>query len=107
MDNTLIEQLRERAIEDDIEIRDGALMLNTATELERLTAIVEKLPKTADGVPVVPASIVHHADGYFVATGSVGDTIAGVYKSRCYKFSECYSTEAAALATLAAKESSK
>lgn len=68
-------------------------------EVEKLRGIVEKLPKTADGVPVVPGDIVYHPDGgHAFLPGCVGDAPIElmVRDGRWTTVGRCYSTPEAA-----------
>ena len=66
-------------------------------EIDRLRAIVDKLPKTADGVAMVPG------DAIWVITDDMGIQADLVDEPRAEKYnahlvSDCFSTEAAARA---------
>ena len=73
----------------------------TVGEIARLKAIVDKLPKTADGVPVVPDDVVFHT-GQTIEAGAVAIDPDGewlVYPQHTDKpwaVKDCYSTRAAA-----------
>jgi len=55
-----------------------------ANEVHRLQAIVDKLPKTADGVPVVPGDIAYTTDGRSmrINTSASGHVISDCYSTR-------------------------
>lgn len=81
-------------------------MINQA-EVERLLAIVGKLPKTADGVPVVPNDTVYHkpeepggyAERGFVSLDCDGDwVVISQHTCNSWFVEECFSTKRAALA---------
>lgn len=55
---TIQERLRERAICND----DGRLSMQAADELDRLQAIVDTHPKTADGIIIMPGLEVFFAE---------------------------------------------
>lgn len=93
-----------------IALANPATVLALLADLERLEGIVAKLPKTADGVPVVPGVDFIHwikpndegsfSSHLFNANGqmlhrAIRDVFGVKYVS------ECYSTEAAARAALA------
>jgi len=66
---------------------------------EHLQTIVKKLPKTADGVPVVPDMMLWCADGNVGRVTSMGYRVVQIDSEKTYEASVyCYSTEAAALA---------
>lgn len=69
-------------------------------EIERLQAIVDRLPKTADGVPIVPGDVLHFMDVsmqtvlcWQLPENPRGDEIA---VANCCPFSGTYSTREAA-----------
>jgi hypothetical protein len=71
---------------------DGHLNAAAAAEIERLRAIVDQLPKTADGVPMLPGSKVWTWLGQNRAVREIDITYVrpkGVYK-------HCYSSREAA-----------
>ncbi len=78
------------------ESRVPAGLQGAADELERLQGIVDKLPKTADGVPVVPGARVWQtpADWYGVHISMN----AGSYCGTLPEWNEVYSTREAAKA---------
>lgn len=61
------------------------------TEIERLRAVVNKLPMTADGVPVVPGMTVYHRDW----RGEVTEERTSWAPPYPKVFSCCYSTREA------------
>jgi hypothetical protein len=71
-------------------------------ERDELRAVVEKLPKTADGVAVVPGMVVyaiHPMTDSYVAMMVYMDADNDEWQNgNRNDFSECYSTKAAALA---------
>ena len=106
MDKTLTERLL--AVEDDNCCHGSycmkfGIIAEAADELERLSAIVEKLPKTADGVPVVPGVDnvwQWHSDWGWTECavelgGCVDEHLADAYGG---SIKYCYSTREAALA---------
>jgi len=74
----------------------SSLLKQAAAEIERLQAIVDELPKTADGVPVVPGMAVYRRD--------IGQAHVSVFSMGEVHFSggptthvdSCYSTREAA-----------
>lgn len=83
---------------DDLRARlDAALRENAG-----LAAIVERLPKTADGVPVVPGDVVFHPTGHYShVTDRRGVRLYG--NGEWVDIESCYSTiEAAEAAAEAA-----
>lgn len=60
-------------------------------EIHRLQGIVDKLPKTADGVLAVPGTP-------YVFVGQWGHVYEGVVETKPYYISKCYSTREAAKA---------
>lgn len=77
--------------------RDG---LPTYAELEEkvaeLQAIVDKLPRTADGVPVVPGMVLHYRRGWQVLGAMVGEYADREGDWHCVAIDDCYSTRQAA-----------
>jgi len=75
-------------------------MCDAADEIERLRAIVDKLPKTADGVTVVPGMLLYHyATGRplgNVVTYTAGMRAHGQWAVAAYPVGDCYSTREAA-----------
>lgn len=81
------------------------------SEIEHLQAIVDKLPKTADGVPIVPGMTVsvlaNYGDGLRIHKlvvydlTSIGCSDGDRYHWDCH---QCYSTREAAEAALDAKK---
>ena len=77
-------------------------------QLARLQAIVDKLPKTADGVPVVPGMRLYplhpidleaHIEDYGTVTVALWDENSGVHLIHGYdsfRVGNCYSTKEAA-----------
>ena len=69
-------------------------------EIERFQAIVNRLPKTADGVPVIPKiDGAYHPEEW--SEGAVVDDEDVEFEQRrgryqCHQIDECYSTKAAA-----------
>jgi len=75
-----------------------------ADEIDRLTrelnearAVIERLPKTADGVPIVPGDSVYmqwtgherrvravHSDSIAVTVGLIAATLVNVHPHQCY-----------------------
>ena len=78
----------------------GEDMTEAADEIARLTAIVDKLPKTADGVTVVPGMLLYHyATGRplgNVVTYTAGMRAHGQWAVAAYPVGDCYSTREAA-----------
>lgn len=65
-------------------------------EIDRLRAIVDRLPKTADGVPVVPGTCVYHTNGQWgIAPGIIGNGPIPLVGGGAYRIGECYSTREA------------
>ncbi|MCP4410897.1 MAG: hypothetical protein GY807_24790 [Gammaproteobacteria bacterium] len=88
----MLEQLRELAVLVDGDVACGVCGW-AVREIERLQAIVDKLPKTADGVPMTP-----YADYYF--PGSVDEigfyTISNGHSGGLWYAFDLYSTREAA-----------
>ena len=92
----------------DIERYLGAMAaaLRLGRERKRLQAIVDKLPKTADGVPIVPGRRVWQTPGDWY--GVKMSMTAGPYCTTFPEWDEVYSTrEAAEAAADAAKSRGK
>jgi len=64
-------------------------------ELDRLRAMEDKLPKTADGVAVVPGMMVWYRTGHHVVHRTV-EMRAQLRNMACMSVSGCYSTREAA-----------
>jgi len=79
-----------------------AILDGLIAKIERLTAIVDKLPKTADGVPIVPDMVVwgyHGIRGLIKGTARGDLSIIGDYNGTGYPILEhkdCHSTREAA-----------
>ena len=67
-------------------------------EIERLTAIIDKLPKTADGVPVVPGMTVYYRGmgGVVQTTNEMCVNAIKAANGFILNPSGCYSTQVAA-----------
>ncbi len=105
----------------ELDLRAADLIDSQAAELTRLREVVEKLPKTADGVPVVPGMYVWLSDGtgpgeiIDTSTYTKSATVNDFFKWPDYKpdntgcsqrpLSSLYSTRAAAQSTAQKGES--
>jgi hypothetical protein len=82
-------------------LRDMTGWLHTdaaADLLEQQQAVLDRLPKTADGVPVVPGDVVYHPCGsYALLPGCVGQgALLTLYNGCDVVLGGCYSSKAAA-----------
>ena len=73
---------------------------DAAVEIGRLRAIVDKLPKTANGVPVVPGMKLWDANVSLAPYGPIDVVMAGndgdYYQPHEWDWDNCYSTKEAA-----------
>lgn len=98
----------EGAAYDRVSIRDARkTILALVAEVERLRAIVERLPKTADGVTITPGMDVWRDDSDApVAVKMYGEHQIS-YPEPVYWLSGCYSTWEAACHARAVAESAR
>jgi hypothetical protein len=118
---SIVADLRDLAMFVGLNDKRGASLIRTAADrLEELERVVGKLPKTADGVPVVPGDLVWHP----LHIGKRPCTVFGgendpreyevtiilgmgkdnfVNKSDTVSATECYSTREAAITAQEAK----
>jgi len=67
------------------------MLENTAVEIERLRAVVDKLPRTADGVPVVPG-----LDTVWITWSEEAKQTLCTWRLMHLRGHRCYSTREAA-----------
>jgi hypothetical protein len=73
----------------------AACYRRSEAEIERLRAIVDRLPKTKDGVPIIPCvDSVWHPD--FTGSGTAKECGRAYWACYMRKIDECYSTREAA-----------
>lgn len=80
-----------------------SLLGDLLEENKRLQAIVDKLPKTADGVPVAPGDKVYRAGEYTSAQLTIARDLPeynGGWQDGRVRIENCYSTREAAQAAL-------
>lgn len=108
---------------DPPDMSDGEYIQWLEAERERLEAIIDKLPKTADGVPVTPGLTVFYSYGDIVAfpmrvqefsEWCVMDGVATAFAEgrhedvfHLFYTTECYSTREAAEAAVEQDEAKK
>jgi len=88
-----------RTLPPHVASRQAARLLSDAAdEIERLQAIIDKLPKTADGVPVVPGMTVYYRGmgGVVQTTNEMCVNAIKAANGFILNPSGCYSTQVAA-----------